>query len=1780
MNKPTEDEINAATKMQALHRGRQVRKEKDEQIDAAKKIQKLHRKKKKGKAMSTGHHHNMNKHNHHHHHDNENNNNNNNNKSVESKNNSKNNIKKSVNRLPEEVLASLNHSNILESPRVPSWLLQDAEKQKKIMSNYTKSSKRNFLKSLRKKGIKTQRLNIHSNENESKMFWNNTWPELERKGWKRDRNGNFLPPPTKNNDKDKNKKKKTTAEKSNSSKQQNVNNKKISVVAKRSKNRFLNIKYQGLATKQNRVIHSVDWMVAIPLKKHSVLKDKNDKDHSYKLKCQVYLYNELDGILMIRLPSGRTSHLSIGLDDFKLLGTKIGRRKDEIYRRLRKRLIGYERLQHRCAAKIQSVFRFFNIRSQTEPKLKALRLERKRLRSTIKIQSAYKGYVTRKTFKKEISKLREERERRRQERIEQQKKRAARRKRYYAATKIQARARGVNERKSYASFKEKKINAANMITHNYRGYIYRKHIQAGGIDALLKHVKKQKQSAKKAKKKHRKHMAKLKKAASKVEKKLEFEKEEEDEKEEGKSSGKKEKSKSVASKKKKGMKDDDDDDDKRFDEEEVEFVPPPLPKEEKEEDDEDNDKKVSEEGAQGDGKRVTFESDDEEDKEWLAIQERRKQEVIKETRRENATYIPVQEIDKVDRLAVEKKQEVLQEMSLTTTLLAYETICDLSVLVPNGLAKMIPKKYQKKPSTKKCLQALSQGLNGMKQVTLSTRIYVGRNMARFVILVPARKKEKKVINILVSASEDPGEDEVRYVYIVDGNDFVSADDKELSRQYVTLQHDILDFKRKNDNWVRWAKYLAAICSRYGLSNAENQKIVTPSPAKKPKQQQQQQPPPFQDAYSRRIALRSPVTAEMKVKKRRGTMGLSKQATWYPDEYTLDNRLMNIDYTVTKHKTLLEKVKDWPTANATIFLQLLHKLREKLQHSDEHLLNAVEKKIFEDRLMITPEEEERRKHEVIQEWIDDLLDDVVEEVLKSENGDDEKKSDTLNDKKKKKKPSKTLSQKQLIEQKFKEFGTDTRKKLEQIFKLFDKTGTGMVNIDEFKSVLKLFMEEIDEKFGNYFIAYFDENGDGKIEFEEFADVVLETNPQDSLTLNYQPLLLSYALKYGEKCLSNIEVFQFGPCPPLKCAWHPPENCRVFEDIVVMNPPTQSAKKHLKLRNNLSKKRREFLMKSCMSIEWMVSVYTYGDSGKKEWKLARATGYEGYTRTLFVEQIGHFDMGVIRDLKYKRKVLAGEKALGCVCGECLLIREQLESGRIRLVRPLNRSSVKLFDRLYKLYVTDEMIDAYSRKAKPPALDGEMKSGDESDDDVEEEDEDLEDDEEEAEDDGLGFPIIEKLEIRWKALKHGKPGEVSKHILLTYYEVRKMHKNELGYFVSGYDINAGSNPPTLHFHLGDSSDSKIHAGLQIMERRTDDPAPPKIYENVMHEFKYVYESSEDDFESTDSEEYRVEGEEGEEEEDGEESMDEEDDDEEESKESNDKEETKDEEIMNDNKNVKKQGTEEEEAGEEKKVEEEDKQKKQEEEVDDTMKVKDKEIPKISNNGLPPLSLTKKKKPLAPINVNKKEIETATESVEADQLEEKVNKSAENKNIPLDPIKGGNKDAKKEEEEKEEAEGDNTGEEEEEDEEEEEEEDEDLGNEDFIKIKWRIRLLSYEKRKPFEAIAFELDDEDGVDIIAVKIDGEVVDIKLDDGSKVELLEDLIDDDSEGSKEFKELKAFLEEEGLETVKEEDEEDVVADDEQKGGDRKNEPVEENTGVHDAIDTIKEEDLEDLEEETA
>ena len=73
-------------------------------------------------------------------------------------------------RSPQEVLASLNHSQILESPRVPSWLLQDAETHKKNMSIFTANSKRNFLMSLRKKGIaghQNQFAKLHKNEEET-----------------------------------------------------------------------------------------------------------------------------------------------------------------------------------------------------------------------------------------------------------------------------------------------------------------------------------------------------------------------------------------------------------------------------------------------------------------------------------------------------------------------------------------------------------------------------------------------------------------------------------------------------------------------------------------------------------------------------------------------------------------------------------------------------------------------------------------------------------------------------------------------------------------------------------------------------------------------------------------------------------------------------------------------------------------------------------------------------------------------------------------------------------------------------------------------------------------------------------------------------------------------------------------------------------------------------------------------------------------------------------------------------------------------------------------------------------------------------------------------------------------------------------------------------------------------------------------------------------------------------------------------------------------------------
>ena len=164
-------------------------------------------------------------------------------------------------------------------------------------------------------------------------------------------------------------------------------------------------------------------------------------------------------------------------------------------------------------------------------------------------------------------------------------------------------------------------------------------------------------------------------------------------------------------------------------------------------------------------------------------------------------------------------------------------------------------------------------------------------------------------------------------------------------------------------------------------------------------------------------------------------------------------------------------------------------------------------------------------------------------------------------------------------------------------------------------------------------------------------------------------------------------------------------------------------------------------------------------------------------------------------------------------------------------------------------------FLKREKPPGLNGQAQSdSDDAENDFDmDKNENDESSDDEVEYDGSEFPIVRKVEIRWKALKHGLPGTVSKHMLLTMYEERKMHKNELGYFVSGYDINVGSNPPTQHFHLGDCSDSDMHAAIELMERRNDDPAPQSLYNEMIEKFKYVYKSSEDDFETTDSEEYR---------------------------------------------------------------------------------------------------------------------------------------------------------------------------------------------------------------------------------------------------------------------------------------------------------------------------------------
>ena len=73
------------------------------------------------------------------------------------------------------------------------------------------------------------------------------WPQLEQRGWQRNKHGNFVPPCNKND-----------LERQEKAEKQMKG--KISVVAKRSKNKFLKVKYRGLSTSHRKIIYAVDWL--------------------------------------------------------------------------------------------------------------------------------------------------------------------------------------------------------------------------------------------------------------------------------------------------------------------------------------------------------------------------------------------------------------------------------------------------------------------------------------------------------------------------------------------------------------------------------------------------------------------------------------------------------------------------------------------------------------------------------------------------------------------------------------------------------------------------------------------------------------------------------------------------------------------------------------------------------------------------------------------------------------------------------------------------------------------------------------------------------------------------------------------------------------------------------------------------------------------------------------------------------------------------------------------------------------------------------------------------------------------------------------------------------------------------------------------------------------------------------------------------------------------------------------------------------------------------------
>jgi calmodulin len=67
-------------------------------------------------------------------------------------------------------------------------------------------------------------------------------------------------------------------------------------------------------------------------------------------------------------------------------------------------------------------------------------------------------------------------------------------------------------------------------------------------------------------------------------------------------------------------------------------------------------------------------------------------------------------------------------------------------------------------------------------------------------------------------------------------------------------------------------------------------------------------------------------------------------------------------------------------------------------------------------------------------------------------------------------------------------TNPDKTLRHAFRVFDNDGSGTMSADELKDVMREMGEQIDESDMDSLMRCMDVNGDGQIDYEEFADIV--------------------------------------------------------------------------------------------------------------------------------------------------------------------------------------------------------------------------------------------------------------------------------------------------------------------------------------------------------------------------------------------------------------------------------------------------------------------------------------------------------------------------------------------------------------------------------------------------------------------------------------------------------------------------------------------------------------------